>query len=99
MTVQENNPRPDIVDLKYDIDPNLTDDTKLKMGKNDVSYSDVKKFFSPRKQDPIRCLVYWDDICQYTSLGLSVSPSSKPSNVKSVKSSGNSISYVALFNA
>lgn len=70
MTIEENNPRPDIVDLKYNVDPNLTDDTKLQMGDNEVSYSDIKKFFSPRKQDPIRCLVYWDDICQFTSLGL-----------------------------
>lgn len=70
MTIEEKNPRPDMVDLKMNIDPNLKDDTMLKMGDRDVSYADLKKYFSPRKQDPIRALIYWDDICQLTSIGL-----------------------------
>lgn len=61
--------REDIPELEMHVDPNLKDDTVLQMGKNSITYGELKEMYN-RQQDPINCLIYWDDICQYTSLGL-----------------------------
>ena len=58
------------INLKMNIDPNLKDDTILDMGDNKVSYSEIKDMYSINNQDPIRCIVYWDDIMQFTSIAL-----------------------------
>jgi len=62
--------RDDEVDIKMKVDPNLKDDTELQMGDNKVTYGELKDMYNVVNQEPIRCLVYWDDVCQYTSLGL-----------------------------
>ncbi|MDE7099715.1 MAG: hypothetical protein K2N99_00655 [Malacoplasma sp.] len=63
--------REDIPDFKMNIDENLKDDTKIKIDDNEFTYKDIKDIIpSFRKQEPIKCLIYWDDICQLTSLGL-----------------------------
>ena len=62
--------REDIPDLNMNIDPKLKDDTMIKFGDQEIPYRDLKKSFEIRKSEPIRCLVYWDDICQLTSIGL-----------------------------
>ena len=54
--------------LHINKDPNLKDDTKLKFGDNEYSYREIKEMFQYENQEPIRCLFYWDDIIQYTSL-------------------------------
>ena len=63
--------REDIIDFKLNVDPKMKDDTVIEHenGK-DFTYNDIKNAFPLRKQDPITCLVYWDDICQFTSIGL-----------------------------
>ena len=56
--------------LHINKDPNLKDDTKLKFGDNEYSYREIREMFQYENQEPIRCLFYWDDIVQYTSLAL-----------------------------
>jgi hypothetical protein len=51
-------------------DPNLKDDTILKMGDNEITYENLKEMYKVKNHEPIRLLVYWDDVCQYTSIGL-----------------------------
>ena len=63
--------RDDDINLKMKVDPNLKDDTILQMGNNQVTYGELKDMYKVVNQEPIRCLIYWDDVCQYTSLGLS----------------------------
>ena len=58
--------REDIPELEMRIDPELKSDTILQMGKNQITYGELHEMYD-RQQDPIRCLVYWDDICQFTS--------------------------------
>ena len=62
--------RDDDINLKIKVDPNLKDDTVLQMGENQVTYGELKDMYKVVNQEPIRCLIYWDDVCQYTSLGL-----------------------------
>ena len=62
--------RDDDINLKMKVDPNLKDDTVLQMGNNQVTYGELKDMYKVINQEPIRCLIYWDDVCQYTSLGL-----------------------------
>ena len=62
--------RDDDINLKMKVDPNLKDDTVLQMGDNQVTYGELKDMYKVVNQEPIRCLIYWDDVCQYTSLGL-----------------------------
>lgn len=62
--------REDIPDLKMNIDPNLKDDTILEKNENEINYHYIKENLGIKKSEPIRLLVYWDDICQLTSLGL-----------------------------
>lgn len=61
----------DMIDFKMNIDPNMKSDTVVEHenGK-DFTYEDIKNYFPLKKQEPIKCLVYWDDICQFTSIGL-----------------------------
>lgn len=64
-------PREDIPELNMNISPDLKDDTLINVDdKNKVTYKEIKDNFSLKKSDPIRCLVYWDDICQFTSIAL-----------------------------
>ena len=62
--------RDDDINLKMKVDPNLKEDTVLQMGDNQVTYGELKDMYKVVNQEPIRCLIYWDDVCQYTSLGL-----------------------------
>lgn len=62
--------RDDMVDFKMEVDPNLKNDTVLQKGDTDITYGDIKQFMSLQRQEPIKCLVYWDDVCQLTSIGL-----------------------------
>lgn len=62
--------REDIPELEMHTDPNLKDDTQIQMGKNTITYGELKEIYNNRRQEPINCLVYWDDICQFTSIGL-----------------------------
>jgi hypothetical protein len=56
--------------FKYEQSEELKSDPEIQVGKNKVKYSDITNAFPINKQEPIRILIYWDDICQYTSLGL-----------------------------
>lgn len=58
------------INLNMKIDPNLKSDTKLSMGENEITYEELSKMYPILNQEPIRCIVYWDDIMQMTSLGL-----------------------------
>lgn len=62
--------RDDEINLKMNVDPNLKDDTVLQMGDNEITYGELKDMYQVVNQESIRCLIYWDDVCQYTSLGL-----------------------------
>lgn len=62
--------REDDINIKMNVDPNLKDDTILQMGDNQISYGELKDMYNIVNQDSIRCLIYWDDVCQFTSLGL-----------------------------
>jgi hypothetical protein len=62
--------REDIPEFQMNVDPNLKPDTVLQMGDNKITYSDLQTGFGLQKAEPLKCLIYWDDICQYTSLGL-----------------------------
>lgn len=63
--------REDIIDFKMNVDKNMKDDTIVEHenGK-DFTYREITDAFPLKKQEPINCLVYWDDICQFTSIGL-----------------------------
>lgn len=52
------------------IDPKLTPETDIKVGKDTVKYSYITENFPINKDVPISILVYWDDICQFTSIGM-----------------------------
>lgn len=59
-------------DFKFEInrDPKLTPDTDIKIGKDTVKFSYIEENFPINKDIPISILVYWDDVCQYTSIGM-----------------------------
>lgn len=57
-------------EFKFNKDPKLKDDTVINVGKHKTTYGEISSTYPINKQEPIRLLVYWDDICQYTSLGL-----------------------------
>lgn len=65
-----NKKREDVIDFTMNVDEKLTDTTVLEKGDNTLTYADVKEHMPMVKQEPIRALVYWDDICQLTSIGL-----------------------------
>lgn len=54
----------------YNKDPNLHNDTVIKVGDQETTYGDILKDFPIAKDSPISLLVYWDDVCQFTSIGL-----------------------------
>jgi hypothetical protein len=58
------------INFKENIDPKLKKDTKLNIGDKEFTYEEIKSMYPIHKQDPIRCLVYWDDLVQLTSIGL-----------------------------
>lgn len=63
--------RGDEIDYTFNKDPKLKDDTELDIdGKSSITYGELKERYPIRMQEPIKCLVYWDDVCQYTSIGL-----------------------------
>ena len=63
--------REDIVDFTMNVDPKMKGDTIIEKENNkEFTYDEIKNAFPIHKQDPIRCAVYWDDICQFTSIGL-----------------------------
>ena len=51
-------------------DPKLTDDTEIKIGDKTVNYNYITDNFPINKDKPMNILVYWDDVCQYTSFAL-----------------------------
>lgn len=57
-------------EYKYNRDPNLQPDTKIKIGDKEVNFDYITENFPINKEQPVSMLVYWDDICQFTSLGL-----------------------------
>jgi len=61
---------PEPIKFKENIDPKLKNDTKLNIGKEEFTYDEIKQMYPLHKQDSIRCLVYWDDIIQFISIGL-----------------------------
>lgn len=58
------------INVKENVDPNLKPDTILKMGENDISYGELRNMYPINNCEPIKCLIYWDDIMQFTSFGL-----------------------------
>lgn len=56
--------------FEFKKDPKLTGDTKIKIGKETVDYNYITQNFPINKDKPMNILVYWDDVCQFTSLGL-----------------------------
>ena len=46
------------------IDKNLKPDTIIDVGDQKLTYSELKELFPVKKDEPIRLLVYWDDVCQ-----------------------------------
>ena len=57
-------------EYKLNRDPNLKPDTKIKIGDEEVNFDYITQNFPINKEQPISLLVYWDDICQYTSFAL-----------------------------
>ena len=57
-------------EYKLNRDPNLKPDTKIKIGNEEVNFDYITQNFPINKEQPISLLVYWDDICQYTSFAL-----------------------------
>lgn len=63
--------REDLVDFEMNVDPKMKNDTVVeKENGKTYTYQDINNAFPIHKQDPIRCAIYWDDICQFTSIGL-----------------------------
>lgn len=58
------------IDFTYNIDPKLKPDTEIDIGERKYTYDQIKEMFPLQKQVPIKCLIYWDDLMQLTSLGL-----------------------------
>lgn len=58
------------IDFTYSIDPNLKPETEINVGDRKYSYDEIKEMFPLQKQNPIKCIIYWDDLMQLTSLGL-----------------------------
>lgn len=58
------------IDFSYTIDPKLKPDTEIDIGERKYTYEEIKEMFPIQKQNPIKCIVYWDDLMQLTSLGL-----------------------------
>ena len=58
------------IDFSYKIDPKLKSDTEIDIGERKYTYDEIKEMFPVQKQNPINCLIYWDDLMQLTSLGL-----------------------------
>ena len=58
------------IQFEMNVDPKLQGDTKLNIGENEYTYDQIKDIYPIHKQESIRCLIYWDDIIQLTSLGL-----------------------------
>lgn len=54
----------------YKKDPELNPDTVIYNGKTETTYKNILEDFPINKDVPISVLVYWDDICQFTSIGL-----------------------------
>lgn len=54
----------------YKRDPNINDNTDFTVGDETVKYQDIVNSFPINKDIPISILIYWDDICQFTSIGL-----------------------------
>lgn len=57
----------EFIENKDDI---LKTDPDIKIGDATVKYSDISNMYPVNKQVPVKMLIYWDDLCQYTSLGL-----------------------------
>jgi hypothetical protein len=58
-------------EFKHIVDPKLTENIDIKVGdKKITNYSDIVEDFPINKDQPLNILVHWDDICQYTSIGL-----------------------------
>lgn len=63
--------REDIIEFTENIDPKMNDDTVIERENGfEYTYKDIKTSFPIHRQEPIRCAIYWDDICQFTSIGL-----------------------------
>lgn len=62
--------REDEIEFTLNKDPDLKEDTILEMGDNKFTYGELLERHPIKTQDPNRSLIYWDDVCQYTSIGL-----------------------------
>lgn len=60
----------DKIPFEFKKDPKLNDETMLPMGERDFSYKELNDICPKHDLTPISCLVYWDDVCQYTSIAL-----------------------------
>lgn len=54
----------------YKKDPKLNSSTIIKNGEEETTYGNILEDFPIKKDSPISLLVYWDDVMQFTSLGL-----------------------------
>lgn len=54
----------------YNKDPKLQSSTIIHNGDQETTYGNILEDFPIKKDSPISLLVYWDDIMQFTSLGL-----------------------------
>lgn len=59
-------------EFKFELkrDPQLKPDTNILIGDKTIKFSDLEDNFPINKDNPISLLVYWDDVCQFTSIGL-----------------------------
>lgn len=57
-------------EYKLNRDSELQPDTKIKIGDKEVNFDYITENFPINKDQPVSMLIYWDDICQYTSFGL-----------------------------
>ena len=60
----------DRINLIQNVAKDLKGETELQMGENVVTYDDIKNMYPIQNAEPIKCLVYWDDIMQFTTFGL-----------------------------
>ncbi len=54
----------------YEKDPKLNPNSDIKLGDDSVKFSYITENFPINKDNPISLLVYWDDVVQFTSIGL-----------------------------
>lgn len=60
----------DSFETTYDIDKNHKDDEVVRVAGQDMRLGDARQYYSKFNERYYKMIIFWDDIIQYTSLGL-----------------------------